>query len=155
MANLALSTEKCHMMMTKSVVLGHLLSVVDIQVDLTIVQLNLILFPPKTQNDVYIFLGATAYYRHFIENYSKIVSPFYELLMKDATFLWTNDYRVAFRKLSNLVSTTLVLCRPNWKFPFHIASDTFDMVVIAKLKKRNIRNHMPSIIPTKTCHQQN
>lgn len=37
--------------------------------------------------------------------------------------------RFILKKMKRLVSTTPVLHMPNWRLPFHIASDTFDIVV--------------------------
>jgi hypothetical protein len=45
--------------------------------------------PQKTQKEVRSFLGHARYYRGFIENFTKIVLPMFELLIKDVDFIWT------------------------------------------------------------------
>ena len=43
---------------------------------------------PKTSTQVHSFIGCTSYYRCFIEIFSKIAFPLFQLLTKDAEFLW-------------------------------------------------------------------
>jgi hypothetical protein len=88
-AHLSLSTEKCHMMMSERVVLGHFISSQGIQVDPSKIQVIKDLPIPKTQTDVRIFLGHAGYYRRFINFFSKMASPLFMLLMKNVEFKWT------------------------------------------------------------------
>lgn len=44
----------------------------------------LIIPPTKELKEVCIFLGKTGYYHRFIEIYSRIASPMFALVMKDA-----------------------------------------------------------------------
>jgi hypothetical protein len=74
-AQLSLSTEKCHMMMTEGIVLGHFISSQGIQVDPSKIQVIKNLPTPKTQTEVRSFLGHARYYKIFIKNFSKIASP--------------------------------------------------------------------------------
>jgi hypothetical protein len=83
-AQLSLSTEKCHMMMTEGIVLGHFISSQGIQVDPSKIQVIKNLPTPKTQTEVRSFLGHAGYYKRFIKNFSKIASPLFVLLMKNA-----------------------------------------------------------------------
>jgi hypothetical protein len=89
-AHLSLSTEKCHMMMSEGVVLGHFISSQGIQVDPSKIQVIKDLLIPKTQTDVRSFLGHAGYYRIFIKKNSKIASPLFVLLMKNVEFKWIN-----------------------------------------------------------------
>lgn len=70
--HVSLSIIKCHMMMKEGIVLGHLLSVIGIQVDPAKVEVILNFPTPKTPTKVCNFIGYSSYYRHFIENFSKI-----------------------------------------------------------------------------------
>ena len=87
--NFALSTEKCHMMMTKGIVLGNFISVDGIKVDPAKIEVILKIPTLKTLKEVRSFLGHVRYYRIFIKYFSKIASPLFSLLMKDAEFVWT------------------------------------------------------------------
>ena len=61
--NLSLSHEKCHMLMIKGIVLGHLISSKGIQVDPKKIQIIQDLPIFTTQKDVRSFLGHIGYYR--------------------------------------------------------------------------------------------
>jgi hypothetical protein len=71
----SLSTEKCHMMMSEGVVLGHFISYVGIQVDPTKIQLILDIPTPSTQKEVRSFLGHAGYYRRFIKKIPNWLPP--------------------------------------------------------------------------------
>ena len=86
---LSLSTKKCHMMMSEGAVLGHFISANVIQVDPSKIKVIKNILAPTTQKEVRIFLGHAGYYRRFIENFSKLASPLFCLLMKDAQFVWS------------------------------------------------------------------
>ena len=54
---LCLSHEKCHMMMTEGLILGHYISASGIQVDPAKIQIILLIPTPITQTEVHNFLG--------------------------------------------------------------------------------------------------
>ena len=87
--NLSLSHEKCHMLMTKGIVLGHLISSKGIQVDPKKIQIIQDLPIPSTKKDIRSFLGHARYYKRFIQNFSKIASSLFTLLVTDVVFTWT------------------------------------------------------------------
>lgn len=60
--NLALSHEKCKMMLTEGIVLGHHVSSTCIKVDPTKIEVISKLPPPQTQKDERSFLGHVGYY---------------------------------------------------------------------------------------------
>jgi hypothetical protein len=84
--NLSLSHEKCKMLLTEEVVLGHHISSEGIKVGPANIKVTVILPPPKTQKEVRNFLGHARYYRRFIENFIKVVAPMLGLLIKDIDF---------------------------------------------------------------------
>lgn len=106
--NVALSTEKCHMMMTEGIMLGHYITVEGIKVDPTKIEVILKILIPKMQKEVQSFLGHVGYYKRFIEKFS-VASPLFSLLMKDVAFLWIEKCEQAFLKLKCCVSATPVL----------------------------------------------
>jgi len=135
--NLTLNTEKCFMLMQEGVVLGHFISATGIQVDLAkreVIQT----FPiPKKSKDVRSFLGYVGYYRRFIKDFSKIASPLYKLLTKEAEFSWTSECNEAFLELKKLLTTTLVLQGPDWNLSFHIYIDASDYAIGVVLWKQS------------------
>eukprot|EP00253_Pinus_taeda_P028534 PITA_28534 len=129
---LCLSHEKCYMMMTEGVILGHYISAAGIQVDPVKIQIILLIPTPTTQTKVRSFLGFSGYYRRFIEHYSHIAAPLYALT-GNVDFIWTEKCELAFKDLKKLVSTAPVLPGPNWDLPFQISSDASDTVIGAVL----------------------
>jgi hypothetical protein len=140
--NLALSNEKCFLMFTEGIVLGHHVSFAGIKVDPTKIEVILNLPTPSTQKDVRSFLGHAGYYRWFIRNFTKIASPLFKLLAKDVDFYWDTNCQVAFNALKEKISTTPVLRGPYWTLPFHISIDASDSTIGVVLgKKENQRTY--------------
>ena len=84
--NLSLSHEKCEMLLTKGIVLGHHVSSQGIKVDPANIKVIVGLHSPKNQKEVRSFLGHVGYYHRFIENFTKIVAPMFKLLTKNSEF---------------------------------------------------------------------
>ena len=89
--NLTLNSEKCFMLMQEGVVLSHFISAAGIQVDPTKIEVIQTLPIPTKLKDIRSFLGYVGYYRCFIKDFSKIASPLYKLLTKEAEFNWTPE----------------------------------------------------------------
>jgi len=85
--NLSLSHEKCRMLFTKGVVLGHIISQNGTELDLAKIRVISNLSVPQSQKDIRSFLGQARYYRCFIENFTKIAAPLFKLLSKDIEFV--------------------------------------------------------------------
>jgi hypothetical protein len=132
-AQLSLSIEKCHMMMSEGIVPGHFISSQGIQVDPSKIQVIKDLPTPKTQIEVIIFLGHSGYYIRFIKKNSKIASPLFILLMKNVEFKWTNSCQEEFNTLKHQLSTAPILRGPDWTLPFHISYDASDTAIGAVL----------------------
>jgi len=136
--NLSLSHEKCFMMSTEGIVLGHHISGDGIKVDRSKVEFISKLPIPNCQKDVRSFLGFTGYYRRFIENFTKIASPLFKLLTKDCEFNWGPDCQSTFENLKTKISKAPILRGPNWKLPFHISTDASDTSLGAILGKKDL-----------------
>lgn len=119
----SLSTMKYHMMNEEGIVLGHLLLATGIRVDPAKVEVILNFPALKTQTTVQSFIGYAGYYRRFIEFFSKVAFPLFQLLPKDAKFVWTDACESTFSGIKKLVCEAPILCGPDWKLPFHISTD--------------------------------
>ena len=86
-------------MVTKGVVLGHLISDRDIEVDKAKVEVIEKLPPPTSVKGIRSFLGHAGFYRRFIKDFSKIAKPLTNLLTKDTLFVFDNDCLEAFCRL--------------------------------------------------------
>jgi hypothetical protein len=96
----------------------------------------MILPPPETQKEVISFLGHARYYHRFIENFTKIVLPMFELLINDVDFLWTEQCQTAFETMKSKLYVEPVLRGPNWALPFHISIDAYDNAIGGVLGKK-------------------
>ncbi|RDX98671.1 Retrovirus-related Pol polyprotein from transposon 17.6, partial [Mucuna pruriens] len=76
--NLVLNFEKCHFMVTKGIILGHLVSNRGIEVDKSKINIITSLPNPTSVREVCSFL--------FIKNFSKTTLPLSKLLQKDLEF---------------------------------------------------------------------
>ena len=104
--NLVLNWEKCHVMVTQKIVLGHIVSKKGIEVDKAKVKLISNLPTPKCVKDIRSFLGHTRFYKRFIRDFSAIARPLCNFLTKDVPFAWSQACEDAFDKLKNYVSVS-------------------------------------------------
>ncbi|RVW91780.1 Retrovirus-related Pol polyprotein from transposon 17.6 [Vitis vinifera] len=102
--DLMLNWEKCHFMVRQGIVLGHIISEKGIEVDKAKVELIAKLPSPTTVKGVRQFLSHAGFYRKFIQDFSKLSRPLYELLAKDAK-------------------------APNWQLPFEVMCDASDFAI--------------------------
>ena len=107
--NLVLNWEKCHFMVNEGVVLGHLISEHGIQVDRAKIEVIEKLPPPVNVKGVRSFLGHAGFYRRFIKDFSKIAKPLTQLLLKDATFEFTDACLESFYRIKQaLISAPII-----------------------------------------------
>ena len=92
-------------MVTKGIVLGHIISEEGIQVDKVIANLLI----PRSIRYERSFLGHASFYRRFIKNSSTISQPLCSLLAKDTPFEWTTNFQDSFDKLKEYLTTTPII----------------------------------------------
>ena len=97
--NLALNWEKCHFMVTKGIVLGHMISAAGLEVDQAKVSIIRDLTPPTTVKGIICFLGHAGFYKRFIRDFSKIARPLCRLLEKDTEFYFDESFQKAFEEI--------------------------------------------------------
>eukprot|EP00253_Pinus_taeda_P035367 PITA_35367 len=142
--NLSLSPDKCEFLMTKGTVLGHIIPQQGLQVDPNKIAIIQRVPPPQKVRDVWSFLGLAGYYRRFIKDFSKLASPFFGLLGKDAEFIWTDNYQEALNDLKGKLVTAPILRGPNWALPFHIHTDALNNAIGVAL--RQVEEKLPYAI---------
>ncbi|WJZ98605.1 hypothetical protein VitviT2T_017117 [Vitis vinifera] len=134
--DLVLNWEKCHFMVQKGIVLGHIISKNGIEVDKAKVELIVKLPPPTNVKGIRQFLGHAEFYRRFIKDFSKISKPLCELLVKDAKFVWDEKCQRSFEELKQFLTTAPIVRAPNWKLPFEVMCDSSDLAMGAVLGQR-------------------
>ncbi|WJZ91089.1 hypothetical protein VitviT2T_010194 [Vitis vinifera] len=134
--DLVLNWEKCHFMVQKGIVLGHIISKNGIEVDKAKVELIVKLPPPTNVKGIRQFLGHAGFYRRFIKDFSKISKPLCELLVKDAKFVWDEKCQRSFEELKQFLTTAPIVRALNWKLPFEVMCDSSDLAMGAVLGQR-------------------
>ena len=84
--HLVLNWEKCHFMVREGIVLGHLVSKREIEVDRAKIEIIKQLPPPINIGGFHSFLGHAGFYRCLIKDFSHISRPLTNLLAKDVPF---------------------------------------------------------------------
>ena len=131
-----LNWEKCHFMVHQGIVLGHIISNQGIEVDKEKFELIVKLPSPKNVKGVRQFLSHAGFYRRFIKDFSKLARPFFELLVKDAKFVWDDRCQRIFEELKLFLTTTPIVRAPNWKLPFEVMCDASDFAIGVVLGQR-------------------
>ncbi|WVZ64241.1 hypothetical protein U9M48_013793 [Paspalum notatum var. saurae] len=134
--DLVLNWEKCHFMVRRGLVLGHIISEKGIEVDKAKIETVEKLPPPTNIKSLRSFLGHAGFYRRFIKDFSKIAKPLTYLLQKDIPFEFTEECEVAFRKIKELLISAPIIQPPDWNLPFEIMCDASDYAVGAVLGQR-------------------
>ncbi|GKF81060.1 putative reverse transcriptase domain-containing protein, partial [Tanacetum coccineum] len=89
--------------------LGHVVNRDGIHVDPSKVEPVKDWKTPKSSTEIRSFLGLTAYYRRFTENFSKIDKPLNLLTQKNKTYVWGDKQDEAFRIMKEKLCNAPVL----------------------------------------------
>ena len=111
--NLVLNWEKCHFMVQQGIVLGHKISIREIEVDKAKNDVIEKLPPPINVKGVRSFLGHAGFYRRFIKDFSKIAKSLSNLLNKDVVFLFDEECLKAFNTLKTSLVSAPVIIEPD------------------------------------------
>ncbi|KAJ9536280.1 hypothetical protein OSB04_un000552 [Centaurea solstitialis] len=134
--DLILNWEKCHFMVQKGIVLGHLISRRGLEVDKAKLEVIMQLPEPSTVKGIRSFLGHAGFYRRFIKDFSKISKPLCNLLHVDQPFDFTSECTKAFETLKKALVTAPIVIAPNWTLPLEVMCDASDWAVGAVLGQK-------------------
>ena len=134
--HLALNWEKCHLMVTEGIVLGHKISATGLEVDQSKVSIIKTLAPPITVKGIRSFLGHAGFYRRFIRDFSKIARPLCRLLEKDTKFNFDDSCQAAFEEIKSRLVQAPIMAAPEWDQGFEIMCDASDFAMRAVLGQR-------------------
>ena len=123
-------------MVTKGVVLGHIVSEKGIEVDKAKIEVIEKLPPPTSVKGIRSFLGHAGFYRRFIKKFSKIAKPLTNLLSKDVLFEFSDECLYAFHRLKEALISAPALQPLDWTLPFEIMCNASDFTVGAVLGQR-------------------
>ena len=122
-ANLKLKPEKCCLAGSEVLYLGYVVSREGILADPAKIDAVKNFPQPFDVRSLRSFLGLASYYRRFIENFSSVASPLYELTRKDVGFSWESIHHNAFCKLKQLLISAPVLAFPDFARGFILETD--------------------------------
>ncbi len=93
---------------------------------------------PTNQKKVSQLVGMLQYYKNFVPNYAKLISPITNLLKKsDAKFIWSADCEANLRTILHFLMEKAVLLVPNFDEKFEIHSDACNDGIAAVLFQRD------------------
>jgi len=73
---------------------------------------------PSNKKEVQSFLGFTNFYRHFIQGFSDLARPMFDLTWKDSTWRWREAEKLAFEAIQTCVISAPILVFPDETQPF-------------------------------------
>ena len=114
---------KCQFWLDRVAFLGHMISVEGVSVDPHKIEAVVNWKPPKNVLEVRSFLGLAAYYRKFVEGFSRIAAPLTKLIRKDVKFDWVDACQQSFEELKGRLTSPPVLDFPNGRDGFVVYSD--------------------------------
>nr|GEZ31830.1 DNA-directed DNA polymerase [Tanacetum cinerariifolium] len=148
--NLVLNWEKCHFMCREGIVLGHKISKSGIEVNRAKVDVIAKLPHLTTVKGVRSFLGHAGFYRHFIQDFSKLARPMTHLLEKETPFVFSKKCIDAFNTLKKKLTEASILVVPDWNLPFELMCDANDYAIGVVLGKRKSKHFQPIHYASKT-----
>lgn len=93
---------------------------------------------PKNTKEIKSFLGLVGYYRRFVQNFAKVVSPFTRCLKKGTKIDITDpDYLEAFHTCKELLTNAPVLAYPDFSKTFHVTTDASNIAIGGVLSQSN------------------
>jgi len=81
---------------------------------------------PENRTDVQAFIGFVNFYYRFIQDFSTIAQPLFDLTRSNQVWNWSTKEQEAFECLKMAVTTTPILASPQDSEPFRIETDSSD-----------------------------
>ncbi len=122
--------EKCEFGVSELDFLGHRITQEGLKMDDRKVKAILDWEPPRSIPALRSFLGLASYYRKFIKNFAKIITPLTNLLRKSfGTYEWEEACNEAFETLKGILVKAPVLKLPNFDKDFEIHSNASNFAI--------------------------
>jgi transposase InsO family protein len=134
-AGLKLKPEKCKLMRRAVDFLGHIVSADGVSVNPDKISAVVDWPIPANITELRAFLGLCSYYRKFVQGFSEVAAPLYNLTSKKNQFIWDNDCQVAFDTLKTKLTSAPILCMPNEQGTFILDTDASNFAIGAVLSQ--------------------
>ncbi|XP_066433995.1 uncharacterized protein [Eleutherodactylus coqui] len=127
--NLYIKLEKCKFEKTQMQFLEYIISPNGLSMDPNKIKAILDWPIPRNLKKVQCLIGFANFYRKFIKDFSKVISPITSLTKKVHTFSWSPETQVALEKLKTLFTSAPVLIQPRPALPFVVDVNASDSTV--------------------------
>src|SRR6202161_2021483 len=134
---LSLKLEKCKFEKTSVEYLGVVVSHNSVKMDPAKVAGVSEWLTPSNKKEVQSFLGFINFYRRFIEGFSHIAWPLYDLTKADSAFQWSSEEKSAFDMLRDRITSAPILSLPDNSRPYSVEADSSDFATRAVLSQDN------------------
>ena len=132
--NLKLAPKKCAFMQKEVKYVGYIVSEDGVAVDPEKIAKVRNWPTPTNPEEVRQFVGFAGFYRKYVENFSKIVKPLYEVMpaqnkksckktKSPENFVWGQEQETAFKELKERLTTAPILAYPDYTIPFEVITD--------------------------------
>jgi len=91
---------------------------------------------PENRTDVQAFIGFVNFYCYFIQDFSTIARPLFDLTCSNQAWNWSTKEQEAFECLKMAVTTAPILASPQDSEPFRIEADSSDFASRAVLSQQ-------------------
>ena len=124
-AGLTANAKKCQLGLTETNYLGHTIGRGCVKPQKGKVEKIRDWPQPRTKKQVKSFLGLMAYYQKFVNNFSTIAAPLYEMTGKKYPnhIRWSDEAETAFQDLKAALCSEPVLRAPDFQRPFILHTD--------------------------------
>jgi len=133
---LFLCPEKCEFHQSQIKYLGLVISENKVEMDLVKVAGVREWPTPENWTDMQAFIGFVNFYCRFIQDFSIIARPLFDLTRSDKAWNWDAKKQKAFKCLKIAVTTAPVLVSPQGSEPFYIEADSSDFASGAVLSQQ-------------------
>ena len=92
---------------------------------------------PTSKKEVSAFLGFINFYRRFIESFSHVARPLFDLTRKDVNFTWSSDAEAAFNELKQRITSSPILILADDSKPYRLEADSSNYATGAVLSQQS------------------
>jgi hypothetical protein len=97
---------------------------------------------PGSKKEVQSFLGFTNFYRRFIQGFSDLARPLFDLTRNNSDWHWEAAERSTFEAIHKRVVSAPILMFPNDSRPFWVEADSSDFATGAVLSQQSPSDNM-------------
>ena len=130
--------KKCVFLVSSVTFLGHVISREGLRMDPAKLSSITSWETPSDLKDLQSFLGLANYYRDFIPNFSKIVTPLTALMRKDSPWNFHEEHQLAFEELKKVFASNVILKQPDRDAQFFVECDASDFALGSVLQQEDV-----------------